>query len=72
MSTVLTACMAIKAYHDDEVMKKFAVAFYENLLKGHFSTNPCEHKPPCKELTEKQMEELKERMINYLETIYGE
>ena len=58
MSVPVSYCRLVQAADDTEVFKMLHPTMKRNIDGGHFSVWPCEHDPPCRQLTEAEVRDL--------------
>lgn len=61
MSIPIKYCFLVKAADDAEQFAKLHPTMYRNIKGGHFSVWPCDHDPPCRELSEVECNDLMTR-----------
>jgi hypothetical protein len=67
VSVPITGCIISRAARGDELaFKRLVDDLAYNIGKGHFSTWPCEHSPPCPQPTMQQMTTLEDRLATAL------
>ena len=72
MSMPILYCRFVKAYDNKKLLKALAHDLIKNFKMGHFTFLPCEHNPPCRKLSEKEMDQLIERLEKEAEKSEGE
>lgn len=58
MSIPIKYCFLVEAIDDPTSFKKLHTIMYGNLLRGHFTVFPCNHDPPCRQLTDQEQSDL--------------
>ena len=61
MSIPIKYCFLVEACGSEELFDKLHPIMKRNLDGGHFSVFPCNHDPPCRELTEEEQVSLMRR-----------
>ena len=58
LSVPVSYCQLVKAVDDAEYFAKFHPVMKRNLDGGHFTLVSCRHDPPCRDLTDEEVDEL--------------
>jgi hypothetical protein len=66
MSIPIVQCRFLKAFTDEEALKKLAKDLDYNLKHHSMTILPCKHEPPCRLLTEEESNQLSEKIIAVL------
>jgi len=61
MSIPIRYCSLVIAVDDLDFFGKVHPQMKRNLDKGHFSILPCEHDPPCRDLSDYELDQLFKR-----------
>lgn len=69
MSIPLTFCSFYRNINKDTRFKKLVLALHENLEAGHFTLSKCSHTPPCKRLSDNQVERVLNKMRKCLKEL---
>jgi hypothetical protein len=51
MSIPIKYCFLVEAADNTDSFRKLHPTMYDNIKGGHFTVLPCNHDPPCRQLT---------------------
>lgn len=54
LSVPFKYCLFVQAAEDPDVLARLAPLMRRNLEEGHYTVLPCNHNPPCRNLTEEE------------------
>jgi len=66
MSMPVKYCFLVSAADDSESFAKLHPAMKRNLDGGHFTVFPCDHDPPCRQMTYEEYDSLMQRFKQLL------
>lgn len=61
MSIPIKYCFLVQAADDPTAFDKLKPTMKRNIEGGHFSIWPCDHDPPCRQLTDEECNDLMRR-----------
>lgn len=65
----ISYCRFVEAYetNNTKLFKKLAFDVYREVDDGKLTAAPCEHDPPCRQLTEKEFDQINDFMAKIIE-----
>lgn len=62
MSIPITYCYIVKAIDNESARAKFIEIMRINQKCGHYTIHPCTCEPPCRKITEEELEKLQKEI----------